>query len=100
MLALTRGAHAMSGPDEETPSKRQTTLELIFEGLNEIKETLTTVANESCATREDMKQAFARIAALERQQAAHQAAHLWAPLIISSLAFAGTLWLAFKIGHG
>lgn len=90
----------MADPDAETPSKRQTTLELIFEGLNQIQTTLTTVANESCATREDMKQAFARIAAVERYQQAQQVTYWWAPLVLSSLAFVGMLWLALKFGHG
>lgn len=90
----------MSNSDEVTPVQKQTTLELIFQELSQLRVICQGAADSSLATRELMRGLVARVELLERQRTTDRAAWFWAPLFIASVAFAGFLWLAFKFGHG
>jgi len=90
----------MATDSEETPAKKQTMLDLIFSELNEMKVLCQRSADSSFSTNEMVKGIVARVQTLEHQRAADRMSWYWAPLLISSVAFCGMIWLAFKFGHG
>lgn len=90
----------MSDRDEKTPTRQQTPWDLVFSELTTVKGLCQLAADNTLATREAMKGVIARVATLEEARIADRVSWYWTPLFISSLSFAGMLWLAFKFGHG
>lgn len=84
---------------EVTPAKSQSQWELVFDELTELKVICQRSADNSFNTNEALKGLVSRVERVEKRQDSRDVAWVWAPLIMSSLAFCGMLWLAFNFGH-
>ena len=85
---------------ETTPVNKQTTLELIFAELAEMRKLCQRSADNSFAASEAVKGLVSRVDRLEKQRIADHVYGYWAPLFISCAAFFGMMWFALRFGHG
>jgi hypothetical protein len=88
----------MATSDEDTNPGKQTTLELIFGELAEMKTLCQRAADNSFNTNEIVKGLVVRVQTLENHRATDRATWYWTPMLISAIALAETLWLAYKFG--
>ncbi len=93
---LTSGAHEVHESDK-TPLEAPYSLKAVSQKLDEVLAASRAAANESIATRGEVKTLTDALQALARRVTALEVSGRWAPLIISSVAIAGMIWMAFQL---
>ncbi len=82
---------------EKTPLESPYSLKAISQKLDEVHASARSAANESIATRGEVKTLAEAQQALARRVTALEVSGRWAPLLISTIAIAGMIWSAFEI---
>jgi hypothetical protein len=82
---------------EKTPLESPYSLKAISEKLDKVFAAAGSAASEAIATRGEVKTLTEALQALARRVTALEVSGRWAPLLISSLAIGGVLWLAFEL---
>lgn len=83
--------------ENNTPLESPYSLKAVSKKLDEVLSASKAAANESIATRAEVKTLADALQALARRVTALEVSGRWAPLIISSIAIVGMLWLAFQL---
>jgi hypothetical protein len=93
---LTSGDHEVP-ESAKTPLESPYSLKAVSHKLDEVLVSARSAANESIATRGELRTLTEALQALARRVTALEVSGRWAPLIISSIAIIGMLWMAFQM---
>jgi len=95
-LLAESGEHPLP-ESEKTPLESPYSLKKVSEKLDAVLEASLAAANESIATRDVVRTLTEALQALARRVTALEVSGRWAPLIISSVAIVGMIWMAFQL---